>query len=87
MITDPQRGWAWTRALVNISADEVHICGDPSVLELVKMIVEMCGDEMEIKNYERMTELNVEKKPITLGNLDRSDALIVFSIISQQSCS
>jgi ATP-dependent RNA helicase SUPV3L1/SUV3 len=79
MITDPQRGWAWTRALVNISADEVHICGDPSVLELVKMIVEMCGDEMEIKNYERMTELNVEKKAITLGNLDRSDALIVFS--------
>ncbi|MBK24189.1 MAG: hypothetical protein CME70_09335 [Halobacteriovorax sp.] len=79
MITDPQRGWAWTRALVNIMAEEIHICGDPSVLDLVKNIVELCGDEIEIKNYERMTELNVEKKPITLGNLDRSDALIVFS--------
>ena len=36
MITDPQRGWAWTRALVNIMAEEIHICGDPSVLDLVK---------------------------------------------------
>lgn len=79
MITDPQRGWAWTRALVNIFAQEIHICGDPSVLDLVKQIVELCGDELEIKQYERMTELNVQKKPLTLGQLDRSDALIVFS--------
>lgn len=79
MISDPQRGWAWTRALVNIVADEVHICGDPSVLDLVKNIVELCGDTLEVKEYERMTELNVERESITLGNMNRSDALIVFS--------
>jgi len=79
MITDPQRGWAWTRALVNISADEVHICGDASVLELVTKIVDFCGDKLEIKEYERMTELKVEEKSITVGGLQRSDALIVFS--------
>jgi ATP-dependent RNA helicase SUPV3L1/SUV3 len=79
MITDPQRGWAWTRALVNIFAKEVHICGDGSVLELIEQIVGLCGDELEIRNYERMTELNVEKSPIVLGDLQKSDALIVFS--------
>ncbi|MCF8058586.1 MAG: hypothetical protein K9K67_04765 [Bacteriovoracaceae bacterium] len=79
MITDGQRGWAWTRALVNIFAQEVHLCGDPSVLELVKKIVELCGDELEIKEYSRMTELNVEKEPVVLGDLQKSDALIVFS--------
>lgn len=79
MITDSQRGWAWTRALVNIFAEEIHLCGDPSVLELVKKIVELCGDELEIKKYERMTELKVEKKPVMLGDLQKSDALIVFS--------
>jgi len=79
MITDPQRGWAWTRALVNISSPEIHICGDPSALELIQKIVELCGDELEVKNYERMTELKVEKRPLILGDLEKSDALIVFS--------
>ncbi|PIP95240.1 MAG: hypothetical protein COW00_13900 [Bdellovibrio sp. CG12_big_fil_rev_8_21_14_0_65_39_13] len=79
MITDSQRGWAWTRALVNVFADEVHICGDASVLNLVKKIVELCGDVLEVRNYERMTKLNVENRPITLGELQKSDALIVFS--------
>lgn len=79
MITDSQRGWAWTRALVNIFAEEIHLCGDPSVLELIKKIVELCGDELEIKEYTRMTELTVEKKPVVLGDLQKSDALIVFS--------
>ena len=79
MITDRQRGWAWTRALVNIFADEVHICGDSSVLKLIEEIVELCGDELEIKHYDRMTKLKVEKKPIIVGGLKPSDALIVFS--------
>ena len=79
MITDPQRGWAWTRALVNIFAQEVHICGDGSVLNLVEQIVELCDDELEIKNYDRMTELKIKSNPIPLSQLERSDALVVFS--------
>ncbi len=79
MITDPQRGWAWTRGLVNICAREVHLCGDQSVLSLVEEIVKLCGDTLEIKRYERMTELKIETKPLVVGDLQRSDALIVFS--------
>ena len=79
MLSDPQRGWAWTRALVNINATEVHICGDHSVLDLVNKIVDLCGDELEIKTYERMTKLDVEKNPVSLNQLKRSDAVIVFS--------
>jgi ATP-dependent RNA helicase SUPV3L1/SUV3 len=79
MITDSQRGWAWTRAFVNIFADEIHLCGDPSVLDLIKKIVELCGDELEIRKYDRMTELKVEPNQIVLGDLQKNDALIVFS--------
>ncbi len=79
MLTDPQRGWAWTRALVNIQADEVHICGDHSVLELVKKILALCGDTLEVREYNRMTELHVLKHQIPLTELQKNDALIVFS--------
>jgi ATP-dependent RNA helicase SUPV3L1/SUV3 len=30
MIGDEGRGWAWTRALMGVPANEVHICGDSS---------------------------------------------------------
>lgn len=79
MLTDPQRGWAWTRALVNIMSDEIHLCGDDSVMDLVQDIVKLTGDSLEVKYYERMTELLVQDSPIKLGDLDRGDALIVFS--------
>lgn len=79
MIADSQRGWAWTRALVNIFADEVHICGDASALDLIKVIVDLCGDELEIKNYERKTELAIQRHPVVLADLEKHDALIVFS--------
>lgn len=79
MISDSQRGWAWTRALVNINADEVHLCGDHSVLDLVKQILELTGDVLEINEYTRMTNLTVMKNHIRLVDLEKNDALIVFS--------
>lgn len=79
MITDTQRGWAWTRALVNLNADEIHLCGDHSVLELVEKILKLTGDELVINQYERKTKLSVMNKTIRLVDLERNDALIVFS--------
>ncbi len=79
MITDYQRGWAWTRAFVNIFSQEVHVCGDASVLKLIESIVELCGDELEIKTYERMTEFKIEDYPVKIVDLQKHDALVVFS--------
>ncbi len=79
MLTDPQRGWAWTRALVNIQASEIHICGDHSVLELVKKVLALCGDTLEVREYKRMTELEVMDHQIPLSQMQKNDALIVFS--------
>src|SRR6218665_23712 len=35
MMRDPERGWAWTRALLGITADEVHLCGEKASMNLI----------------------------------------------------
>lgn len=36
MVGDEQRGWAWTRALQGLPANELHVCGDASAVPLVR---------------------------------------------------
>ena len=79
MINDPQRGWAWTRALVGVQAPEIHLCGDSTAFKLVEEICRLCGDNLEVKEYERMTELKVIPSKIKADELQKHDAVIVFS--------
>ncbi|MCY4643239.1 MAG: DEAD/DEAH box helicase [Bacteriovoracales bacterium] len=79
MINDPQRGWAWTRALVGVQAPDIHLCGDPTALELIQKICDLCGDHLEIKEYHRMTDLKILPHKVRADELQKHDAVIVFS--------
>lgn len=35
MMADSYRGYACTRVLIGLKDDELHLCGDPSVLHIV----------------------------------------------------
>ena len=48
MIKDPQRGWAWTRALLGLRAKEIHVCGDGSALDLVAGLSFSTGDDFTV---------------------------------------
>jgi ATP-dependent RNA helicase SUPV3L1/SUV3 len=80
MIKDPQRGWAWTRAFLGLKAKEIHLCGDPSVVDLMSDLCFMTNDELKIVNYERLTSLNIEDKAlVSLQNVRPGDCLVCFS--------
>ena len=79
MISDPQRGWAWTKALLLLDADVIYLCGDDSVLNLLKRIFKITGDELEVKYHERKTKLNLMNQVVSFSNLQKGDALITFS--------
>lgn len=80
MISDTQRGSAWTRAILGVYADEVHLCCSPNALELLSTIVKDCGDELEVIEHRRDTPLVVEKKGFSFPrDIAKGDALIVFS--------
>ena len=47
-IGDDSRGWAWTRALQGLAANEIHMCGDGSALPLVRTLAQQMGEELEV---------------------------------------
>ena len=57
MISDDQRGYAWTKALLGLRANEIHLCGGIEAYELVKMLTEKTRDDFSLRKYERMSNL------------------------------
>jgi ATP-dependent RNA helicase SUPV3L1/SUV3 len=49
-VADPVRGWAWTQALLGLRAREIHLCGEPSAVNIVKKICETLDEEVEVSN-------------------------------------
>lgn len=80
MMRDPSRGWAWTRALLGIPAEEVHLCGEEAAIDIVRKILMPTGDMLEIVRYNRLTTLVIEDKPmLDLQNIKRADCIVCFS--------
>ncbi|WP_411170209.1 SUV3 family DEAD/DEAH box RNA helicase [Clostridium sp. MB05] len=79
MIDDAQRGAAWTRALLGLRCNEIHICGALNAKRIVEKIIEDCNDEYEFKDYKRSVPLEVQDKNFTHNDVEEGDAIVVFS--------
>ena len=80
MITDRERGGAWTAAILGLCADEIHACASPDAEQLLTQIIRDCGDELEIVRHHRMVPLEVDATAFRFPeSVRRGDALIVFS--------
>jgi ATP-dependent RNA helicase SUPV3L1/SUV3 len=60
MMSDEYRGWAWTRAFLGLQADEIHVCGDPSAVPLLRNLCASTGDELIENEYERFKPLRLD---------------------------
>ncbi len=80
MIQDPERGYRWTRAILGVMADEIHLCMSTEAYNLIIRMIERCGDEYELVWHTRKTRLVVEDTEYNLDtDLQQGDAIIVFS--------
>ena len=80
MISDSERGGAWTAAILGVCADEVHVCMAPEAEQCVIRMIEDCGDEYRVVYHERKTPLLYDEKPFHFPkSVEKGDALIVFS--------
>ncbi|XP_010887228.2 ATP-dependent RNA helicase SUPV3L1, mitochondrial [Esox lucius] len=80
MIRDLSRGWAWTRALLGLCAEEIHVCGEPAAVNFVRELMYTTGEEVEVRNYKRLTPFSILDQAVeSLDNLRPGDCIVCFS--------
>ena len=81
MIADPERGSAWTNAVLGLPAREIHLCGEETAVPIVQDILNDTGDELVVNRYERLTPLEVQESSLCgdLSQIQKGDCLVVFS--------
>jgi ATP-dependent RNA helicase SUPV3L1/SUV3 len=79
MLADPDRGPAWTAAIMGVPARTVIVLGAPDAAPMLRRIAELCGDPLEEMRLERMGPLTAARTPVPLAEIGRGDALIAFS--------
>ena len=81
MMAHPERGWAWTQALLGLKAKELHVCGEARSVPIVTELAAAIGDKLVIHNYERLNPLKVMSTSLNgqLSLLRKGDAIVVFS--------
>ena len=88
MLQDPDRGSAWTAALVGVPAEQVYICGSTAVTQACLGVIQALQESHQISILERKTPLILEenglcgtryKKQTLKTRLEKGDAVIAFS--------
>ena len=79
MIGDSQRGFAWTRAILGVQAEEVHLCVAPEGLKILKTVLKDLREPYEVIEHERKVPLLWQKKNVILGKAQPGDAFVAFS--------
>ncbi|PIA45013.1 hypothetical protein AQUCO_01700518v1 [Aquilegia coerulea] len=80
MVGCRSRGFSFTRALLGIPADELHLCGDPAVVPLIQEILEVTDDSVKIQYYERLSPLVPSKTPLrSFSDIKTGDCIVTFS--------
>lgn len=79
LLGDNQRGWAWTRAIVNTTASNLQVITAPHGLNLITKFLDSMGVEKGIIHHQRLVPLEVASTPWHLEELPPRAILIAFS--------
>ena len=88
MLQDPDRGQAWTAALIGVPAKQVFICGSNAVTTLCTKALEALDEPYTITYLERKTPLIFEENSLCgkrynkaklKHQLQKGDAIVAFS--------
>lgn len=79
LLADSQRGDAWTRAILGLRCEEIHLCGAANVKDQLAKMIGDCGDDMEMHTYSRLVPLQIQRSIVDFSDVRRGDAFVAFS--------
>jgi ATP-dependent RNA helicase SUPV3L1/SUV3 len=67
--------------LLGLRAQEIHLCGEESVVPLIKNLCEAIDDEVTVHRYNRLTPLSISDKSLngSYKNVKKGDCVVTFA--------
>lgn len=79
LLDDPQRGWAWTRAIFHQRCSTLVVTGSQDCIPILRRIAFLTGEQIEIRRFERRAPLSAMPSLVDLRDLRAGDAVIAFA--------
>ena len=79
MLADADRGWAWTRALMESAAPDMHIIGPPTARNLIEVLASAAEIPREVVTHQRLAPIALAERHFTLESLPPSTILVAFT--------
>ncbi|KIP07494.1 hypothetical protein PHLGIDRAFT_70994 [Phlebiopsis gigantea 11061_1 CR5-6] len=81
MIADPERGGAWSQAVLALNAKEIHLCGEETAVPLIRALLRDTGDEVIVNRYERLSPLQCANASLKgdYSKAEKGDCFVCFS--------
>ena len=79
MLADADRGWAWTRALMESAAPEMHIIGPPTARNLIEVLASAAEIPCDVVAHQRLAPIALAERHFTLETLPPATILVAFT--------
>jgi hypothetical protein len=79
MLADADRGWAWTRALMEAQSTAIHVLAPPSGRALIERLARAAELDLTLQRHERLAEIKVADEPWSVRRLPPRTILVAFS--------
>jgi len=79
MLADADRGWAWTRALMEAQSEAIHVLAPPSGRQLIERLARAADIRLVVQRHERLAEIKVADEPWSVRRLPPRTILVAFS--------
>ncbi len=79
LLDDPQRGWAWTRAIFHQRCSTLVVTGSQDCIPILRRIAFLTGEKIEVVQFTRRAPLSAMPEMVDLTQLRAGDAIIAFA--------
>ncbi len=79
MLADADRGWAWTRALMEAESPEIHIIGPQTAQSLIQRMADSAAIPIQVMEHERLTPIEISERHWPLSEMPPRTILVAFS--------